>query len=123
MTASAFAPGKLILMGEHAVVYGHPALAIAIDRGMTVHLHHRPGPSGLDTPWVDDSRLNEALLAILPPEGVGVHIESTLLVGRGMGSSAALAVALVRAAAKLEGREATQEETNTGAFRVERIFH
>jgi mevalonate kinase len=123
MTASAFAPGKLILMGEHAVVYGHPALAIAIDRGMTVDLHHRAGPSGLDTPWVEDSRLHDALLEILPPNGVSVRIESTLPVGRGMGSSAALAVALVRAAARLDGREASMEEINTGAFRVERIFH
>ena len=123
MTASAFAPGKLILMGEHAVVYGHPALAIAIDRGMTVELQHRPGPSGLDTPWVNDERLQKALEEILPTDGVGVRITSTLPVGRGMGSSAALAVALVRAAAKLEGREASIEETNDGAFRVEKVFH
>ena len=48
MTHTAFAPGKLILMGEHAVVYGHPALAIAVDRGMTVTLTERQGPTGLD---------------------------------------------------------------------------
>ena len=121
--ASAFAPGKLILMGEHAVVYGHPALAIAVDRGTTVHLERRSGPTGLDMPWSDDPRLRDALLAILPPADVGVRIESTLPVGRGMGSSAALAVALARAAARLEGREASDDEINEGAFRVERVFH
>ena len=31
---SAFAPGKCILFGEHAVVFGHPAVAVAIDQGV-----------------------------------------------------------------------------------------
>ena len=36
--ATAFAPGKCILFGEHAVVYGHPAVAVAIDAGVEVKL-------------------------------------------------------------------------------------
>src|SRR5437867_3261537 len=37
------APGKVILLGEHAVVYGRAALAGAIDRHVAVHLSAR-GP-------------------------------------------------------------------------------
>ncbi len=123
MTASAFAPGKLILMGEHAVVYGHPALAMAVDRGMTVDLHDRAGPTGLDEQWIDDDRLLGALEAVLPSHGVGVRIQSNLPIGRGMGSSAALAVALARAELKRRGESQTYDSINSTAFAVERIFH
>lgn len=40
----AVAPGKLILSGEHAVVYGKPAVAMAIDRSVTATIE--PGIAG-----------------------------------------------------------------------------
>ena len=122
-TATCSAPGKIILLGEHGVVYGYRAVASAVSLGTTVHLRHRPGPTALDSPWVDDPRLGDALRAALPADGIGVRVESDLPIGRGMGSSAALAVALGRARAALAGEPPSEAAVERGAWAVERVFH
>jgi mevalonate kinase len=119
----AYGPGKLILVGEHAVVYGHRAVAGAVSKGTTVQLQRRPGQSGIERANLIDARLWPALSRVLPSEGIGVYIGSELPTGCGMGSSAALAVACVRALAELEGREASFEECFREAFKIERYFH
>ncbi len=122
-TASGYAPGKLILSGEHAVVHGHLCLALAVSRGTTVTLTRRSGPTGLDDAPLADDRLAAALEAVLPTDGIGVSISTDLPVGRGMGSSAALAVALVRARAALAGQTASFAECHRVGFVIERLFH
>ncbi len=119
----ASAPGKIILVGEHAVVYGHRAIAAAVDLCTTVTLRRRPGPTTVEDTLIEDPRLAEALATVVPPMGFGITIRSTLPVGCGMGSSAALAVAAVRAVARMEGREASPRECVERGFDMERIFH
>ncbi len=95
---------KVILFGEHAVVHGQPALAAALD--VAVRATHRAGPDlhvQLDdlTFYPDDgTRLGEALAALLEAlnasETGAVRLSSTIPPGAGLGSSAAMAVALAR---------------------------
>jgi mevalonate kinase len=101
------AHGKVILLGEHAVVYGHPALAGALADGATVEL--TPGRGLLRVPeWhivVDPARepdlvLGRAYAAIrahAQPRDVDLTLRFHLPTGAGLGSSAAMAVAIGRA--------------------------
>ena len=123
MTARGNAPGKLIVTGEHAVVYGHRAVAMAIDRGTEVELTARDGPTTIVEAPVDDARLQRCVALMLPRDGLAVRIRSTLPIGRGLGSSASLSVALVRALASYEGRTASYDECFEMAFVAERHFH
>lgn len=117
------APGKLILLGEHAVVYGHTAIAGAVGLTTTVRLSASDGPTRLGDSTVRDARLQRALALALPAEGLRVDIDSALPTGRGMGSSAAVAVALVRAAAALAGEALDAETLFQRSLALERVFH
>jgi mevalonate kinase len=58
----AVAPGKLILSGEHAVVYGKPAIAMAIDRSAVFELTPQAGEGvSFDLPGVESADVSSIM--------------------------------------------------------------
>jgi len=132
---SARASGKVILLGEHAVVHGSPALALGIERGVVVDVARRPGVMLLEIPStghrfeVGDGSQEGAALAALVSQ-LGLTHEGMLLSARfeiptraGLGSSAALAGAAARAITALEEIELNDDELLEAVQASERIFH
>ncbi|MEE2779469.1 MAG: mevalonate kinase [Myxococcota bacterium] len=114
------APGKVILAGEHFVLHGAPALAVPLlTRGVQVEVG-----AGGDTWEVQPSVLSHLLGMLkgldLDPDEVSVRVESTLPIGAGLGGSAALAVALVRA---VRGGTASPEAVRAEAHELEKLAH
>jgi mevalonate kinase len=123
------AGGKVILLGEHAVVYGRPAVAAGLPIGLRAEVIAGLGPGLEGDPGArSDARPRElvraaATLVGLDPTDVVVRVESELPPGRGFGSSAALAVAVLRALAAHAGRTlACGEELELGR-QLEAVFH
>ena len=157
MKVSASAPGKVILFGEHAVVYGKPAIAVAVDRRAKVTIREGTdnhitvkipqldvyGAIDIDNPQIihlnpeDASDLSKdplkpssydagilkyvqkALLNFEPDHGLDVHVDLEIPIGAGLGSSAAVTVATLAAAARYHQQEITLETLTKTAHQVE----
>jgi mevalonate kinase len=138
---TASAPGKIILFGEHAVVYGRPALAVPV---MQVQANVEVVDSSTPGIWLDAPDISlhcelsalptthalrtviESVFAALqtspfPPLRIKIH--STIPVASGLGSGAAVSVAIIRALSAHLGASLSDEQVNQLAYETEKLHH
>lgn len=132
------ASGKIILMGEHSVVYGKPAIALPFKQAqISSKVFKTNGNITIDSIY-HNGLLDEApdtlygikqLIYIVlvylkqPFNGIHIKIESSLPAQRGLGSSASVSIAIVRSLFDAFKTELSQERLNYFVDVAEQIHH
>lgn len=143
MHVKASAPGKAILFGEHAVVYGKPAIAMAISKrscvevleGSTTNINVNIKDLGIrgcidfnSGAIISDSPKKGILKYILESikkvhdgSGIDINIDVNIPIGGGLGSSAAVTVATIAAVSAYNEIDLKEEEIAKYAHEVELV--
>ncbi len=100
------APGKLMLFGEHAVVYSRPCIVTAVSSRIHVIVEKTPGRFKIDAPQVKDVRFVEETVRVFKQKyktgnGLSIITKSDFSYQYGFGSSSAVTAALIFALGKL----------------------
>lgn len=118
------AHSKLILAGEHAVVYGKPAIAIPFPLKVTSIVEKSNGSiifeSDIYTGFISNmpvklkgisNCIKETLKHLnKPEENLKIKIISSIPIGRGLGSSAAISISIVRSLFSFFKKRLTENE-------------
>ena len=141
---TATAPGKIILFGEHCVVYGRPAIAAPVDqvraRAVVSAAPRRSSGSvlvqapdlGLES-YLDelpeDHPLAQAIRLTIREAGVPyspactIRVSSTIPIAAGLGSGAAVSVAIGRALSAFLGNPLPDAAISNLAYEVDKLHH
>jgi mevalonate kinase len=138
---SASAPGKIILFGEHAVVYGRPGIAVPVSQvRATARVEATPPGSGLTLLALDLERsvhlraatMTDPLAAIAfltlahleadEPDAL-LTVTSTIPIAGGLGSGAAVSTAVARGLAAFLGCDLAPAEVSRLVYEVEKLHH
>lgn len=128
--AGGSAPGKVLISGEHSVVYGYPALVAAITSTSTAYVVERTSAQQHSIPILESftEQLLEVFFTAFPQMResgacITLQFETELPIQSGLGSSASFATAGLRALAQWSDVSLQDEELFRLAMESERFMH